>query len=196
MFMRTDKSALVICRSEINQLYYRGYRIADGASIELHDVSRQPDGFLVANADDDARYVITADGFRLTQNGTVVVSESAVESGSPGWAVSSPAPQAPGPVAGSTVVLGSASAMGPAALGYGTEHPDVISMGSCPNAISHIVWQDWGSPQTHGSGLGCVQYGQPPRYDLVASNIGTCHGVMAYRSMQISSNSPQDICDE
>lgn len=55
--------------------------------------------------------------------------------------------------------------MGPASREYGSEQPTVISMGSCANAISKIVWQDWGSPEAHGSGLGCVQTG---------SRLGTC----------------------
>ena len=41
MFMRTEESALVVCRSEINRLYYRGYRISDGATIDLYDVTRR-----------------------------------------------------------------------------------------------------------------------------------------------------------
>jgi hypothetical protein len=188
MFMRTDKSALVVCRSEINQLYYRGYRISDGATIDLYDVSRQPDGFVAVNAPDNARYVITSEGFQLIQNGTVVSSESAVEIG-PAPGVQAPATQATSPV-----VLGSASAMGPASRGYGSEQPTVISMGSCANAISKIVWQDWGTPEAHGSGLGCAQVEQPPPYPLVASNIGMCHGLLAYRTLQISTNPPQDIC--
>lgn len=192
MFMRTANSALVVCRSEINQLYYRGYRISDGASIELHDVSRRPDGFVVVNAADNASYMITSDGFQLIQNGNVVTNESAVESGPAGWA--GPPPGAPAPAPASAVVLGSASAMGPSSVGYGSEQPSTISMGSCPNAISKIVWQDWGAPVAHGSGLGCVQYGDPPQYPLVASNIGMCQGVLAYRTLQISTNGPQDIC--
>jgi hypothetical protein len=198
MFMRTAQSALVVCRSEINRLYYRGYRISDGASIYLQDVSRQPDGFVVVNAADNARYVITSNGFQLIQNGAVVVSESAIESGPTGWtgAGSLSSNQLPATQAVSTVVLGSASAMGPASRGYGSEQPAVISMGSCPNAISKIVWQDWGAPVAHGSGLGCVQVGEPPQYQLVASDIGMCEGVLAYRKLQIGdgSGSSQDIC--
>src|SRR5947209_6530323 len=68
MFMRTGKSALVVCRSEINRLYYRGYRISDGASIELQDVSRQDTGFVAIDAGNAARYVITAEGFQLIEN--------------------------------------------------------------------------------------------------------------------------------
>ncbi|GAB93381.1 hypothetical protein GORHZ_217_00090 [Gordonia rhizosphera NBRC 16068] len=188
MYMRTEKSALVVCRSETNDLYYRGYRMSDGATIDLYDVYRQPGGFVAVNAPDNARYVITRDGFQLIQNGTVVLNESAVEVG-PEQGVQAPVTQA-----ASMVVLGSTSGVGPDARGYGTEQPAVISMGSCPNAISQIVWRDWGASVAHGSGLGCVQTGQPPRYALVASDIGMCQGVLAYRTLQISTNPPQDIC--
>lgn len=81
MFMRTQKSALVVCRSEIRRLYYRGYRISDGATIDLYDVSPYPNGFVAVNARDNARYVITSAGFQLIQNGDVVSSEPAVEVG-------------------------------------------------------------------------------------------------------------------
>lgn len=197
MFVRTAQSALVVCRSEINRLYYRGYRISDGASIYLQDVSRQPNGFVVVNAADNARYVITSDGFQLIQNGVVVTSESAVESGPTGWAGagSSPGTQVPITQPASTVVLGSASAMHSVSRGYGSEQPAVISLGLCPNTISKIVWQDWGAPVAHGSGLGCVQVGEPPQYQLVASDIGMCQGVLAYRTLQIGANPPQDICN-
>ncbi|NMN95057.1 hypothetical protein [Antrihabitans stalactiti] len=186
MFMRTKQSALVVCRSEVNRLYYRGYRISDGATIDVYDVSRQTDGFVATDAPDNARYVITSDGFQLIQDGTVVVSETAVETGPV------PGVQTPTTQAASTIVLGSASDMGPNSLGYGTEQPSVISMGSCPNAISQIVWQDWGAAVAHGSGLGCVEYGPQPRYQLVASGLGMCHGVMAYRALQIAST-PEEI---
>jgi hypothetical protein len=188
MFMRTATSALVVCRSEIDRLYYRGYRISDGAGIDLYDVSRQPDGFVAVNAPDNARYVITSGGFQLIQNGTVVSSESAVEVG-PAPGVQAPPPQVP-----SKVVFGSASARGPGSRGYGTEQPTVISMGSCANAIHDVVWQDWGAPEAHGTGLGCVQVGESPQYSLVASNIGMCQGVLAYRMLQIGGDSPYDIC--
>jgi hypothetical protein len=81
LLMRTEKSALVVCRSEINRPYYRGYRISDGAAIDLYDVSPQADGYVAVNARDNARYVITRSGFQLIQNGDIVSSESAVEIG-------------------------------------------------------------------------------------------------------------------
>jgi hypothetical protein len=193
MFMRTEKSALVVCRSEVGGLYYRGYRIADGASIDLYDVSRQPGGFVAVNAPDNAQYEISANGFQLIQNGVVVVNESAIESGPAGWTQASDA-QASGSPSTPPVMLGSASPMGPQSRGYGTEKPSVISMGSCANAISAIVWRDWGAPMAHGSGVGCVQFGQPPRYDLTASDLGDCRGVLAYRRLQIGNDLAQDIC--
>lgn len=91
------------------------------------------------------------------------------------------------------VVLGSASDSG--AVGYGTERPATISLGSCANAIHDIVWDDWGGPTAHGSGTACQQSGTAPRYSLVASDIGTCHGQTAYRTLQISTNNPQPICE-
>lgn len=193
MFMRTDKSALVVCTDAAGRLYYRGYRIADGASIDLYDVTRQPGTFTAINTPDNAQYVITATGFRLIQNGAVVVDEHAIETGPAGWAersIDAPAQDATPPV-----VLGSAAPMGPSSRGYGTERPSVISMGSCPNAVSTVVWQDWGAPVAHGSGLGCVQSGPSPRYDLVASDIGDCQGVLAYRWLQIGDGWAQDICN-
>lgn len=81
MFMRTNESALVVCRSEVNRLYYRGYRIADGAKIDLYDVSPQSGGYVAINSPDNARYEIASTGFQLIQNGDVVVSEAAVEIG-------------------------------------------------------------------------------------------------------------------
>jgi serine/threonine-protein kinase len=81
MFMRTEKSALVVCRSEISSLYYRGYRISDGATIDLYDVYPQPGGFVADNAPEHARYVIGSTGFQLLLNGDIVSSESAVEVG-------------------------------------------------------------------------------------------------------------------
>ena len=143
------------------------------------------------NAPDNARYVITREGFQLVQNGNVVVSESAVEVGP---AAEGQSPEAP---AAATVVLGSAAKMGGShALGYGTEEPSVISMGSCANAISRIRWENWGSPVTHGSGEGCVQVGEPPWYALMASDLGMCHGVLAYRALRIGNGGlSHDICD-
>lgn len=62
MFMRTDRSALVVCSNGTGGLYYRGYRISDGASIDLYDVRREGGGFVAVNDPDDARYAITPAG--------------------------------------------------------------------------------------------------------------------------------------
>ena len=84
--------------------------------------------------------------------------------------------------------------MGPDSRGYGIAEPSVISMGSCANAVSAVVWQDWGAPIARGSGLGCVQSGPSPRYDVVASDIGDCQGTLAYRRLRFGDGSTQDIC--
>lgn len=193
MFMRTENSALVVCRSDINQLYYRGYRISDGASIELHDVGTQPGGFVAVNAPDNARYVITTDGFQLIQNDAVVVSESALETGPPGWAANRGDSSIPAAPPTGVVVLG--GDQGVNATGYGTQKPSSISLGSCANTIDDIVWEGWGSSVAHGTGKGCVQSGEPPDYGLVASDLGLCNGVLAYRKLAFSaSGEPQSIC--
>jgi hypothetical protein len=90
------------------------------------------------------------------------------------------------------VVLG--SSMGGNSAGYGTEAPATISLGSCANAISTISWDSWGGPNARGVGTGCVQTGTSPRYTLIASDLGLCKGVVAYRSLQIGPSSPQSIC--
>ena len=46
----------------IAEMYYRGYRISDGASIDLYDVRREGGGFVAVNDPDDARYAITPAG--------------------------------------------------------------------------------------------------------------------------------------
>lgn len=93
---------------------------------------------------------------------------------------------APEAVAEPAVVLG--SSVGGNARGYGTERPEVISMGTCASAISKITWDSWGGPEAHGTGTGCVQMGDAPQYALIASDLGPCHGQLAYRKLQIGSD--------
>ncbi|GAB24183.1 hypothetical protein GOPIP_064_00210 [Gordonia polyisoprenivorans NBRC 16320 = JCM 10675] len=46
-----------------------------------------------------------------------------------------------------------------------------------------------------GTGVGCSTTGPGSRYTLVASDLGKCDGVRAYRKLKIASNtSPTDIC--
>ncbi|WHU45676.1 hypothetical protein QNM97_16820 [Gordonia sp. L191] len=192
MYMRTAKSALVVCRSEINRLYYRGYRIADGASIELYEVYPQGTGYVAVNVADSARYVITGTGFQVIQNGAVVTEESAIGIGPQSWASAQTAAPTSTPAA-SAVVLGAAGSENE--TGYGTAQPSSISLGSCSNSIDQITWQGWGNDVAFGTGIGCSTTGPGSRYTLVASDIGMCNGVRAYRKLKIGSNtSPTDIC--
>ncbi|BBZ27454.1 hypothetical protein MMAD_17490 [Mycolicibacterium madagascariense] len=81
LFVRTAQSALVVCRSETNQLYYRGYRLSDGAGIELDTVYPQGNGFVALNSPENAQYEISSTGLQIIQNGNVISSEPAIESG-------------------------------------------------------------------------------------------------------------------
>ncbi|WP_246007696.1 hypothetical protein [Gordonia oryzae] len=192
MYMRTAKSALVVCRSEINRLYYRSYRIADGADTEVYEVYPQGAGHTAVNVADSARYVITGTGFQVIQNGVMVTEESAIGIGPQSWASAQTA--APTSTqAASTVVLGAAGSENE--TGYGTAQPSSISLGSCSNSIVQITWQGWGNDVAFGTGIGCSTTGPGSRYTLVASDIGTCNGVRAYRKLNFGSNtSPTDIC--
>lgn len=194
MYMRTTNSALVVCRSEINRLYYRGYRIADGANIDLYEVYPQDSGFVAVNAPDNARYVITGTGFRVIQDGKVFTDETATGIGPQSWAsTQAHNTMSASPQATSTIVLGASQSVND--TGYGTARPSAISLGTCSNSIGQIVWHDWGNDVAFGSGIGCSTTGTGRQYSLVASDIGICKGVLAYRKLKIGSNdSATDIC--
>ncbi|MGV9795109.1 hypothetical protein [Gordonia sp. NPDC003422] len=192
MYMRTAESALVVCRSEINRLYYRGYRIVDGANIELYEVYPQGSGFVAVNSAENARYVIAGNGFQVIQNGSVVASETAIGIGPATWASAQTA--APSSTkAASTVVLGAATTGNE--TGYGTAQPSSISLGSCSNSIDQITWTGWGDQVAFGAGVLCSTRGPGSPVTMVASDIGMCEGVMAYRKLKIGRNtSATDIC--
>lgn len=82
MILRTTQSAVVICRGTANGLYYRGYRISDGATIELSDVIPTGSGYRAVNGSEDAFYDVTTRGLVITQHGEVLAEEPAVESAS------------------------------------------------------------------------------------------------------------------
>lgn len=82
MILRTTQSAAVICRNTAKGLYYRGYRISDGATIELSDVIPTSSGYRAINGSEDAFYDVTTRGLVIAQNGEVLANEPAVESAS------------------------------------------------------------------------------------------------------------------
>lgn len=80
MILRTQQSAVVICRSSVGVLYYLGYRLSDGAKIRLGTVHADGDGFVAINSPDSAEYHVSSSGLQIVQNGKVLASEPAVES--------------------------------------------------------------------------------------------------------------------
>ena len=82
MILRTTQSAVVICRGASGSLYYRGYRISDGATIELGDVLTTATGYRAVNGAEHAFYDVSSRGLVIAQNGEVLADEPAVESAS------------------------------------------------------------------------------------------------------------------
>lgn len=82
MILRTAQSAAVVCRNTTDGLYYRGYRISDGATIELRNVIAVGSGYRAINASENAFYEVTTRGLVIAQNGEVLADEPAVESAS------------------------------------------------------------------------------------------------------------------
>ncbi|MDI9915793.1 hypothetical protein [Rhodococcus sp. IEGM 1379] len=102
--------------------------------------------------------------------------------------------------AGGAVVLGSSA--GTYSEGYGTAQPEMLSLNSlCANTIARISWTSWGGQTAVGSGIQCAPAGSPDSggpVQLIASDLGDCGGVQAYRSMSIGQSSPTigNICME
>ncbi|MBC3193568.1 hypothetical protein H7X46_21140 [Pseudonocardia sp. C8] len=91
--------------------------------------------------------------------------------------------------AGPEPVLGAAR---PRASGLGTARPSVIDLGgaSSTGVVEDVVWQSWGTPTATGTGT--AAYAAPgealaaatrQRAAVVASDLGTCDGRPAYRSL-------------
>jgi serine/threonine protein kinase, bacterial len=82
LIVRTAESALVVCQSDSGGLYYRGYRLSDGATLELDTVAPIGTGWVAINSSDGTRYEVSDAGLQIVQNGQVVSDESAIESAS------------------------------------------------------------------------------------------------------------------
>ncbi|MEO6795326.1 MAG: protein kinase [Mycobacterium sp.] len=80
LMIRTANSTAVVCTTPSQQLYYRGARDSDGATIELAHVERTPSGFVAINDVDPTRYEVTYGGLRIVHQGQVVSAEPALES--------------------------------------------------------------------------------------------------------------------
>jgi hypothetical protein len=87
-----------------------------------------------------------------------------------------------------TPVLGWNGAF-PNGKGFGTVKPRTVYLGGDPTGdISSIAWHHWGQARTVGFGQGwcpgrSVASGRPCPAALHISNLGTCHGLHAYRTL-------------
>lgn len=101
-----------------------------------------------------------------------------------------------------TPTLGVAKPAGyPDAEGLGTPRPTVFSIGATAmSTIQHITWDSWGGPQATGHGVHqAAAMPAPERVNLVAKDLGTCGGQLAYRKIEESnpgdsSGTTFDIC--
>jgi serine/threonine-protein kinase len=82
MIVRTAESALVVCQSASGSAYYRGYRLSDGATLDLDTVITEGASLVAINPADGTRYEVSDSGLQIVQNGQVVSNESAIESAS------------------------------------------------------------------------------------------------------------------
>jgi serine/threonine protein kinase len=82
LIVRTAESALVVCESDSGGAYYRGYRLSDGATLELGNVVTEGTGLVAVNPADGTRYEVSTAELQIVQNGKVVSNEPALESAS------------------------------------------------------------------------------------------------------------------
>lgn len=84
-------------------------------------------------------------------------------------------------------------------MGFGEVRPAVVSPGGmCGNLVHKIVWDSWGGPVASGSGVWCQSAGEAggpvTSASLTASDLGPCHGTVAYRSLQYDDREPMSVC--
>ena len=86
-------------------------------------------------------------------------------------------------------------------VGFGEARPAQLSQNSmCGNTITGISWSSWGGPTAQGAGLWCqsagaVSRGEAPKpVSLTASDLGSCNGVLAYRTLRYDSGETIPVC--
>lgn len=72
---RTPESRIVVCRTGVDRLYYKGLRVEDGSAIEIDDPTQTPGGYVVAN--EGVTYEFDQD--LLIISGTYLVREPMLE---------------------------------------------------------------------------------------------------------------------
>lgn len=151
----------------------------------------------------------TSDSTGVTSSSTspAVSSETVVSVMETVTEVAEEAP-APEPVAEESAqvpVLGNMAFLNGMGRGYGEVQPTILSEnGVCGNVIGDITWDSWGGETATGTASPCVSYGDitrgadpHPVVPIVASDLGDCGGVYAYRQVLIGDlygGQPRDIC--
>ncbi|MER7584179.1 hypothetical protein [Kitasatospora sp. NPDC097691] len=87
-------------------------------------------------------------------------------------------------------VLGASWA--PGQKGYGQAQPVTVFNGGDPTGlVEQLAWSSWGGPSATGTGTAeyvgpgqSVATGIPAQADIVAFDLGTCHGRTAYRAIE------------
>ena len=74
---RTPQSLVIVCRSDLGRLYYKGVRLSDMGLIEIDDPLQTERGYIVTNG--DVRYVIDIESLTITQNGEELGREPMLE---------------------------------------------------------------------------------------------------------------------
>lgn len=131
-----------------------------------------------------------------TQNGSTTASTrvhaSTSTPGSPGASSSTSTTAGRGVPVGSSPTLGTASAWGASAVGFGQVKPAEISLGGDPTGtLTGITWQSWGGDVATGTGTSTyvgpnqsAAQGAQERATVIASDLGTCGGGTAYQQVK------------
>jgi hypothetical protein len=90
-----------------------------------------------------------------------------------------------GPPPPAVPILGDARA---GSAGFGTAHPGLVALGNdIIGHVSKIHWRNWGAKQAKATGTGYwipagkpASQAQPAPAEVIAFDLGSCHGVRAY----------------
>lgn len=74
---RTAQSKVVVCQTGVGRLYYRGFGLQNGLSVEIDDPVRNGAGFVATN--NGVHYSLTPGALTITQGAKVLSAEPIVE---------------------------------------------------------------------------------------------------------------------
>ncbi|MFD3810915.1 hypothetical protein [Rhodococcus sp. NPDC058639] len=74
---QTTESLVVVCETGVGRLYYKGVRVADGASIEIDDPVASGNGFTATNG--AVQYQLSPDALAITEGSTLLGEEPVLQ---------------------------------------------------------------------------------------------------------------------